>query len=390
MSPFMPVAICLHDQFSAHLGFVSCMRGPGRLRYFQTLVWRAIMASELHLVLQVAIDSMETIAHSPPESTTAPPIAPRRSYFREVPWRWSDVFIAFLPIIVKRLGPALPPVVPGWFRYALYLLTFVWMLAFPLLIARRRLARWPRLPAPRVLFRETLIALAAAVVGLLTLIVVPQCLFWLFGETAIPADPFEPIVRSPARLKFLSFMILAVTLGPLAEEVLFRGLLYNAVRQKLHVIVAVPLQAVVFGFYHPFGVVFSSTIAVGALVIVAVYEWRKTLLTPVLKHAFVNCMGLLLITSGFTADANAPRLGLYGSAHDGGCLVTDVVPDSAAEKAGLQTGDVVVAVDGKPVTDIPSIFRIIRTKHLGDTVAVEFLRAGKTHRVEAVLSALRQ
>jgi S1-C subfamily serine protease len=80
---------------------------------------------------------------------------------------------------------------------------------------------------------------------------------------------------------------------------------------------------------------------------------------------------------------------MYGSAHNGGFLVTQVVPDSAAEKAGLQTGDVLVTVDGKPVADIQSIFAIIRTKHLGDTVVVEFLRDGKTNRVEAVLQALR-
>ena len=94
------------------------------------------------------------------------------------------------------------------------------------------------------------------------------------------------------------------------------------------------------------------------------------------------------MTLGFTPDANAPRLGISGTAHEGGCIIAEVTPGSAAEKAGLKPGDVVVAVDGKPTADILSIFRIIRAKHVGDTVAVEFLRGEKAQRVEAVLSAL--
>jgi membrane protease YdiL (CAAX protease family) len=342
-----------------------------------------------HFVLQVATDFMETIDRAPPEPTAAPPIAPRQSYFREVPWRWSDVLIAFTPIIVNRLRRFLPSAGSPSLGYVIYLLSFVWMLAFPLFVGRRRLGRWPRLPAPRVLFIEALFALPAAVAIFISFILIPSGLLWIFGETEIPPNPFDPIVHSTARFEFLIFMILAILFGPIAEEVFFRGLLYNAVRQKLHVIVAMPLQAVAFGFYHPFGVVFSSAIAVGALGIAAVYEWRKTLLTPILTHSLINVMGLSLMALGFTADANAPRLGVSGSAHEGGCLVTEVVPASAAEKAGLQAGDVIVAVDGKTVAGIPGIFQIIRTKRVGDTVAVEFLRDGKAQRVEAVLNALR-
>ena len=157
-----------------------------------------------------------------------------------------------------------------------------------------------RLPGvARVGAIETLFALHAAVSSFITFILIPPCLLWLFGETEIPPNPFEPIIRSPARFEVLRFMILAILFGPIAEEVYFRGVLYNTFRQKLHVIVAMPLQAVAFGFYHPFGVVFSSAIAVGAVGIAAVYEWRKTLLTPILTHSLINVMGLSLMTLGF-------------------------------------------------------------------------------------------
>jgi membrane protease YdiL (CAAX protease family) len=331
---------------------------------------------------------MATIDPSPPEFTAAPSIAPRRSYFREVPWRWSDGLIAFAPIIVDRLRHFSPHAGPPWFGFALYYFSFVWMLVFPLFVGRRRLGRWPRPPAPRVVFVETLIALPAAVALFINFILLPQFLLWLFGEPDIPPNPFEPIIRSPAQFEVLGLMILAIVFGPVAEEFLFRGLLFNTFRQKLHVIMAIPLQALAFGFYHPFGLVFSSSIAVGAVGIAAIYEWRKTLLTPILIHVMINVIGLTLMTLGFTADANAPRLGISGTAREGGCKIVAVVPGSAAEKAGLQAGDVVVAVDGKAVADIAGILRIIRRKQLGDTLAVEFLREGNAHRVEAVLTRL--
>ena len=123
------------------------------------------------------------------------------SYFREVPWRWSDVLIAFAPIIVDRLRRFSPFAGPPWFRFALYYFSFVWMLVFPLIVGRRRLGRWPRPPAPRVLFIETLVALPAAVVLFINFNLLPQFLLWLFGEPDIPPNPFEPIIRSPAQVR---------------------------------------------------------------------------------------------------------------------------------------------------------------------------------------------
>jgi hypothetical protein len=119
---------------------------------------------------------MEAIDRSPPESTVAPARALRRSYFREVRWRWSDVLIALAPIIVNRLRPQLLYGLPQWLRYALYLLTFGWMLVFPLGVARRRLGRWPKLPARRVVLVESLIALPAAVLALTNFILTPLVL----------------------------------------------------------------------------------------------------------------------------------------------------------------------------------------------------------------------
>jgi S1-C subfamily serine protease len=127
-----------------------------------------------------------------------------------------------------------------------------------------------------------------------------------------------------------------------------------------------------------------------ALALALVYEWRKTLLTPILLHAAVNAVGIVFLAWSLAADAAAPRIGVLGEARQGGCLVTVVVPGSAADAAGIQVGDVITVVYGEPVADIPGIARVIRKHQVGDAVSVEFLRGGTAHRADVVLVRLRR
>ena len=96
--------------------------------------------------------------------------------------------------------------------------------------------------------------------------------------------PLEPIVRSPNRVDSLGLMILAVLVAPVAEEVLFRGMLFNKLRKRLHVLVAAPLQAVAFGLLHPFGLADMAGVALVGLAFALLYEWRKTLVAPIMMH----------------------------------------------------------------------------------------------------------
>ena len=47
-----------------------------------------------------------------------------------------------------------------------------------------------------------------------------------------------------------------------------------------------------------------------------------------------------------------------------------------AKNAGIEVGDVIVAIDGKPVPRVSSLQRIVRTHSVGDTVPVDVLRFG--------------
>jgi len=68
-----------------------------------------------------------------------------------------------------------------------------------------------------------------------------------------------------------------------------------------------------------------------------------------------------------------------------GALVSQVVEGSAAEKAGIRAGDIVTAVNGKPVKDAAGLRNSIGLLSVGDRVDVALLRDGKPRRVTAVI-----
>jgi membrane-associated protease RseP (regulator of RpoE activity) len=69
-------------------------------------------------------------------------------------------------------------------------------------------------------------------------------------------------------------------------------------------------------------------------------------------------------------------LGVMGDRllNGGGCLVTTIQPGSAAEKAGLQPGDLIKKFEGQPVADFDSLTKLIATKGGGETVEIELER----------------
>jgi membrane-associated protease RseP (regulator of RpoE activity) len=66
----------------------------------------------------------------------------------------------------------------------------------------------------------------------------------------------------------------------------------------------------------------------------------------------------------------------FGASEDEGVLVAKVEEGSPAAAAGIQVGDVLTAVDGKPVVGPHNLALAIREKKAGESVNVDFLRDG--------------
>ena len=69
-----------------------------------------------------------------------------------------------------------------------------------------------------------------------------------------------------------------------------------------------------------------------------------------------------------------------------GVVVKDIPSDdSPAKAAGIEPGDIIVAVDGKPVEYVGQLQQIIETHKAGDKVTLTILRGGQKKKVEVEL-----
>jgi hypothetical protein len=71
-------------------------------------------------------------------------------------------------------------------------------------------------------------------------------------------------------------------------------------------------------------------------------------------------------------------LGIGGDRHTRGCEVTLVQPNSVAQKAGIQPGDVILRFAGEPVADFEALTVAIGKYKARDTVSFDLVRAGET------------
>jgi serine protease Do len=101
-----------------------------------------------------------------------------------------------------------------------------------------------------------------------------------------------------------------------------------------------------------------------------------------------------LITHG---EVRRPRLGvaiadltpadaeIYRLESQAGAAVSMVEPGGPADKAGIQLGDVIVAVDGKPVDSSGALMELLARSDVDRSVALDLVRYGKRQRVTVKL-----
>jgi membrane protease YdiL (CAAX protease family) len=107
---------------------------------------------------------------------------------------------------------------------------------------------------------------------------------------------------SEGPVQLLLAVVAAVVLAPIAEELLFRGLLHRALRRRRSLPVAAAISSVAFAGVHV-DVAFSQPLALIGLVIVGAalavaYERTGSLVVPVVMHAVYNGVAItaLLVT----------------------------------------------------------------------------------------------
>jgi len=72
---------------------------------------------------------------------------------------------------------------------------------------------------------------------------------------------------------------------------------------------------------------------------------------------------------------------------DAGVLVDSVAPDSPAERADIQPGDIIVSIGGEDVASVEDMFIAIRSHRVGDEVPVRIVRGDETLTLDVTLGS---
>jgi S1-C subfamily serine protease len=107
----------------------------------------------------------------------------------------------------------------------------------------------------------------------------------------------------------------------------------------------------------------------------------KTVLEDIVKHGRVTRPWLGIIGIDISREL-ARRFNLTV---DTGVMVMRVIPESPAERADLQSGDVVAAVGDAHVASMEDLQREIRTRTAGDTVSLVVVRGSDEGRVRVTI-----
>ena len=111
-------------------------------------------------------------------------------------------------------------------------------------------------------------------------------LFALVGFTGSSAD-YEQVAQKQFALPLWAGIVLYGIVSPLAEEIVFRGIVYNRLRRQYTKWIAIVGSALLFGLYHGNVVQALYGFVLGVLIAV-LYEKYGSFAVPVILHSAAN------------------------------------------------------------------------------------------------------
>jgi membrane protease YdiL (CAAX protease family) len=216
------------------------------------------------------------------------------------PWKYIALGICFLliletiPFTIKFANIMVAP----WQMLPYMLITAIFfdgiLILFSVYILKK-LGLWSPPPAMPLLLimKET----GKALFALLLIVLAMMPLLVAIGFTSkeksgnATLDYIQNIPGDP--LLMAVFLTLLFTLVPVAEELFFRGFLYNALKSRMPVFIAVIVQAIAFAIVHPYSLgerIFVFLLGIGLAI---VYEKRKSLIAPIFVHGVKNAVAAI-------------------------------------------------------------------------------------------------
>lgn len=226
------------------------------------------------------------------------------AYLGRIQWTLKDVIlgIGILSLFYTGLLYLIPKQFSNNPRTLFYSILSIWIINiiylffYPCFICKKR-GHWPLFPPISLPVLKTEFAksikyyfVTALTIGIIIRVI---SIFIDPGKRSFGlVDLIEKNATTSSLFFFLS--ILCFTFIPIIEEVFFRGFLYNALKSRMPIVVAVILQSIVFTYGHPYNSLELIRIFLIGIAFAIIYEKRKNLLSPIFVHGIMNFSFFLL------------------------------------------------------------------------------------------------
>ncbi|MFD2794603.1 CPBP family intramembrane glutamic endopeptidase [Promicromonospora vindobonensis] len=173
-------------------------------------------------------------------------------------------------------------------------------------------------PAPHPTCETSHFGLFVGACAVLAFLAGQSLALWLY--TTAGSAGFDESLRAKADAGAAVTVLLALVIAPIAEEMLFRGLLYPLLRRHVSVVGSVLVTTAVFGLVHGNAVQLVAVLPL-AILLALVYERTRRLWPCVLLHLGFNLAAILVPAPALVGLSNPVAALLLGTVFAGVAMV---------------------------------------------------------------------
>ncbi|GAB4228955.1 MAG: hypothetical protein Tsb0021_06620 [Chlamydiales bacterium] len=190
----------------------------------------------------------------------------------------------------------------GWIQFIATTTATLALLGFIRKLGLRGIPIWGDITLSRALIGASTLLIALPLVLAISQLVGSLLIhFEIKGELIeqTPVKYIKKLMEFPLLFSFTVFEVVVII--PIAEEVLFRGLLQSWLKKYVHRIYAIGLSSIIFACFHYSSeqqlsnVVILPSLFAFSIILGSLYEKQQSLISPIVLHSLFNLSSTILI-----------------------------------------------------------------------------------------------